>query len=800
MKKVLLTVLLSLCIYNLAVAQLQKSAAIKGVVIDSTINQPLAYVTVGLVDLVSHHQVKSTFTKDNGSFEFTGLAEKPYQVVLVHVGYANKILTVDHLNDGADLGKILLHVTAHQLKDVSVTSVKPLARQDVDRMSYDVQADPESKVLSVLDILRKVPLLSVDAADNIKLQGNTNYRILINGKPSALIARNPADVFRTMPATNIQKIEVITTPPAKYDAEGLAGIINIITKSTIEQGYNGSVNARYSNLFGPGINLNLNAKLGKLGVGGYFGYTRQNTLTNSFLNTTDNYNISYLKQDGSRTSQTNNLYTSTELSYEADTLNLLTASFEYFTGVANFDDAQTLNQQSPIPNYIRNYQTFNDGNNHNGGIGLGANYQLGFKRSKEQLLTVSYKYTSGYNKQFNDVSYLSKTNFADPNYQQYNNSGSKEHTVQLDYVHPLKKWNIEAGAKAIFRKNYSNYSTDTVDFENRYVTDQNLTNDFDYQQNVYSLYNTYQLKLKSWVFKSGLRLEHTTVNAYGNAQVNPYSNLIPSISIQHSFRNSSLNLGYTDRIQRPGIIQLNPFYDRSNPNFRSIGNPDLRPVVSHGMELIYSHNQKGSYSINLNYRFANNTIESVVRSNGLQGISTTTYQNVGKSKRLGVDVDVSYPITSKCTFNLNAELIHAWLRGVYNNDFYNAHGFQGHAFGNVSYRFNNNYRIGASLDFDSRYVLLQGRDNYYLGYSTSASKDFWNKKATFSLNVSNPFNKFRNIDGYIRTPDFYYFNSNQSFARRINLSLNYKFGKLNNGVKKNRRGIHNDDLSSGRGS
>src|ERR1700743_2459251 len=155
-------------------------------------------------------------------------------------------------------------------------------KREGDRISYDVQADPESKALTALDMMRKVPLLSVDANDNIKMKGSSNYKILINGRESALVAKDPSDVLKAMPADNIEKIEVITTPPAKYDAEGLAGIINIITKKNADQGYNGQISGRYNSVYGPGYNFNGSYKQGKLGVSGYFGFGNQKqTVTSS---------------------------------------------------------------------------------------------------------------------------------------------------------------------------------------------------------------------------------------------------------------------------------------------------------------------------------------------------------------------------------------------------------------------------------------------------------------------------------------------------------------------------------------
>jgi outer membrane receptor protein involved in Fe transport len=810
MKKLLLVAIL--CLSALMFAQAQTTpaatATIKGSVIDSVKKEPLSYVTVALIDATTNVPVKSTFTKDDGTFALTGLAIKAYKVSLVNVGFGTKTISLPKPETMNDLGKLLMSAVSGQLKEVNVVAVRPLMKREVDRISYDVQADPENKVITVLDMMRRVPLLSVDATDNIKLQGNTNFKILINGKESALIARNPADIFRAMPASNIERIEVITTPPAKYDAEGLAGIINIITKKDISQGYNGSVNARYSNLWGPGANVNLTFKKGKFGLGGYAGYNKRNNLTTGFSNVNNNFQpdgtpISSLNQEGSNTNTGHHSYGTTELTYEGDSLNLLTGTFEYYRGQNDSERGLFSNFDSDISGVNSNsYRSLNTANSGYRGFGAGLNYQLGFKRNKDQLLTTSYKYNSSKNEQFNDIAFTQRVEFpelANPNYRQYNNSGSKEHTLQLDYVQPFKKLNIEGGAKAIFRNNFSDAYTENQAANASYVVDPNQVNVFDYQQNVYSLYNSYQMKFsEKWVAKGGLRLEHTTVNASG-AVDQKYSNLIPSLSLQRSFKSSSLNIGYTDRIQRPGIWQLNPFVDRSNNTFINVGNPNLRPVVNHSVELTYSNFKKGSFNFGLNYKFANNTVENVTTFDPATGVSVSTYQNVGTNKRLGFDFNANYPITTKLNVNVNSQLVRVWLKGFVNNILFNTSGYQGHTFAGASYKFDNGYRVGANFDYDSRYVMLQGRDNFWLGYSASVSKEFLDKKATISVYASNPFQKFRVIDNTVRTPTSYQLTLNQMYARAVNISFNYKFGKLSGELKKNQRGINNDDVgTSGR--
>jgi hypothetical protein len=805
MKNGLLTLLLSFCVCLYAHAQKASptNCTIKGSVTDSVKKQPLSYVTVALVDGVTNLPVKSTFTNDAGQFTFTGLVLKAYKVTLVNVGYATKTVNLPKPESVNDLGNLLMSAVSGQLKEVKVSAVRPLMKREVDRIAFDVQADPENKVLTVLDMMRKVPLLSVDATDQIKMQGNTNFKILINGKPSALVAKSPSDVFRAMPASNIEKIEVITTPPAKYDAEGLAGIINIITKKGVDQGYNGSINTRYSSLWGPGANLNLTIKKGKFGLAGYAGYNKRNSLTTSYSNLNNNFKedgtpVSTLNQNGDRTNSGNNTYASTELSFEADSLNLITGTVEFYQG-NNYSNANQFSGfESTDIARSNSYRSFNNSDNTYRGLSAGLDYQLGFKRNKDQTLTASYKYNLNKNIQFNDIGFTERVSYEQDNYQQFNNSGAKEHTIQLDYVQPFKKLNFEAGTKAIFRNNYSDSRNDIFNAEaNAYITNPDQGQSFDYQQNVYSAYNSYQYKFNDkWVAKGGARLEHTTVNA--NTVVDQkYSNLIPSLSIQRSFKSSSLNLGYTDRIQRPGIWQLNPFINSQNPQFIEVGNPNLRPVVNHSVELTYSNFKKGSFNFGVNYKFANNTVERITLIDPVTGVSVSTYDNIGSNKRLSADLSINYPITPKFMFNINSQLTHIWLKGYVNGVLYNTKGFQGHGFSGLSYKFDNGYRLGTNFDFDSRSVLLQGRDNYWLGYSVSASKEFWKKNATISVYANTPFQKFRTIDNTIRTPTSYQYSLFNMYARAINISFNYKFGKLGDGVKKSKRGISNDDVSSG---
>lgn len=812
MKHFLLTLI---CCYIsiLAIAQAPNTAnvTIKGVVIDSAVNKPLGYVTVMLQDAGTKASVKSTLTKNDGSFELNAPDGKTYQLAVASIGLASKVLPVKHGGTVFDAGKIYMSASSKQLNEVSITAVRPVMKQEVDRLSYDVQADPESKAISALDMMRKVPLLSVDGDDKIKLKGSGNYKILINGKESALMAKNPSDVLKSMPATNIEKIEVITTPPAKYDAEGLSGIINIITKKNADQGYNGSINSRYNSIWGPGFNLNGTVKQGKFGLAGYAGFGHQNLNNNYFTNTQNQFaqNTTIL-QKGTGTFGGNYRYGDFELSYEIDSLNLLTGSVEIFQGEFVQDNDLISAQTNRNAALTQGYHQLTDGYNHDRGFDAALNYQIGFKKHKDELLTLSYKYSYSPGTQFADNLFTDRVNYGQqiqPDFKQYNKAGNKEHTLQLDYAYPLKTISIETGAKAILRKNFSDFRREDRDsVTNDYLVNTGQTNVFDYQQNVYSVYNSYQLKFSKWTGKGGLRLEHTQVSAdfSGTPLDKGYNNLIPSVSIQRSLKSSSISLGFTQRIQRPGIYQLNPFIDRSNPKFLNTGNPDLSPELNNTFELTYSNFSKGSINASLSYAFSNNAIQNVTSisidstANGKRDtVTTTTYQNLGSNRSLGLNINTNYSITKRFTINLNARLTHVWLKGTYNGQFYKNDGYTGNAFANLAYKFDSGYRFGIDAGYFSGDVTLQGKNGHGIFSSYVVGKEFLKKTLTISLVANNPYSKYRIYKSYTNTPAFSQSSVYQNPYRNFAIRVNYKFGKLSSDIKKNQRGINNDDTKGG---
>ncbi len=810
MKTLFLTTLLACVLFHAGAQTLSSTIQLKGTVTDLSTGKPLAFATLVLQNAKTSKPVKNFLSKDDGSFEISVSDSLDYQLVIAFTGYENKSLPLTR--GQSHLGQISLKPADRQMKEVSVVAVRPLIKRDLDGITYDVSADPETQSLSALDMMRKVPLLSVDGSDNIRLKGQANYKILINGKESALMVKNPSDVLRSMPATNIERIEVITTPPAKYDAEGLAGIINIITKKKLDEGYNIGVNGRLNSVWGPGINLNGTYKQGKFGFSGYMGYNVRHSQTNA-LGGQQNFfsDNSSLQQNGFSTAEAHNTYGDAELSYEFDSLNLLTGSLEFYRGNYSQDGNQLSNAFNGDQSLIQAYRILSGASNDFAGLDASLNYQLGFKKDKNRLLTVSYKYSySPYTQNINNT--ITDTfNYSLPNYKQYNQSGSKEHTVQVDYVHPFKLVNLEAGAKTILRKNFSNFESSSYDEATKdYEINPTQTNDFNYDQNIYSIYNSYSAKWKKWNAKAGLRLEHTTVRAdfiSSSGTVNQdYNNLIPSLSLQWNLTGSNISLGYTDRISRPGISQLNPFVDYSNPNFINTGNPNLQAEVNHNFELNYSLFSKNSLTAGVSYSFSNNAIQTVSRLQTINSgaatdtVTVTTYENLGTNKTLGLNLNWTLSSIKDLSVSLNTQLSHVWLKGTYNGQFYRNDGYTGNAFLNAGYKFGKGFRVGFDAGYFSGDVNLQGQTSPFIFNSYTVSKTFLNKRLTLTAVMNNPYSRFYTFKSTTVTPDFYQSSYNDIFYRSFALRFNFKFGKLNSDIKKNQRGINNDDKKAGKSS
>jgi hypothetical protein len=803
MKKLLLLRYFSLFVGLVLIAGVTRAQlSVRGMVLDSLNKEPLAFGTISLKNSSTGQPVKSGLTGKDGSFELKAVPHQSLQLVLTFTGYQNKVIDLNGKSGAIELGHIRLLPVSGKLKEVTVTAARPLLKREVDRLSYDVQADPDNKTFNTLDMLRKVPLLSVDGYEKIRLKGSASFKILVNGKESPMTAHNPEEALRSMPAISVERIEVITTPPAKYDGEGLAGIINIITKRNTDEGYNVNSNVRYNSIFGPVANTSLTVKQGKFGVTGFVSYSYRAKLTNPLGSVRETYLPvrSTLTQEGEEISgQGRHVENIVKLSYDIDTLNLLTASYvNYFE--KNINQLDQLSAERDAGGLLtQQYKFFEDGYSRNNNTSAELNFQHGFKRSKQQLITFAYKFDHSDYAENRQVQFSDQVNYGGPDYRQPSRTGTQEHTAQLDYAQPLQQIILESGVKAIFRDNQSDYAYNELN-STAYVPVPAFGNQFTYQQKVYSAYTSGQLTTASYVAKAGLRLEQTRVaaNFASSAQSisKVYSSLLPSFSVQRNFKNWNLTLGAANRLMRPNIWDLNPFVDRSNPKFLTTGNPELHPIIMHVFELNYTNLKQHNITAGLSYQVTNNNIENV-RTILPDTVTFRQPKNLGKLRYLTLNAGINMNLSKQWQLNTNGQVNYVTIKGKDNGILMQNRGFQGNLSLDSSYQFNAGWRVSTNVSYNTGYVEFQGNSNYYFYSSFRLSKEMPGKKLLFTLTANNPYSSRVTLHGTGFSPEFYRNEYYTDYYRTIAVSINYKFGHLSSDIKKSQHTIRNDDLRGG---
>ncbi len=788
-------------------SQERNTLRISATVTDSLTQKPLEKITISLFD-VQGKAVQNTVSKTDGKFLFSGLSASIYKLAIQGVGFKPVDLTI-RLKADTNLGTIMLKADTKNLKEVLVVSARPLIQQKPGKLIYDMQADPESKAKSLLDMLHKIPFITVDAQDNVYLKGSTSFKVFINGKPSSMMDNNLIAVLRTMPASSIQRIEVITNPPAKYDAEGIGGIINIITIKNADAGFRGNLNVseRFPN-GGPNAGGGFTIKQGKFGVNVYAGAGVYDNPQTNFSNTQQSFGSAptLLNQNGYKHSNSQNGYLGTELSYEIDSLHLLSGGFSY-NGYHNDGSSYQTSLLSGAAGILQGYNISNDNNGHGSGGDLSVNYQIGFKADKNRLLTFSYRYAGYHNDAFSGLLLSNQINYPMPDYQQPNSSNISEHTMQADLVYPVKKVMIEAGLKAILRSDNTDYQYLELDSaSHQYEPVPALSDQFYYSQDVFSAYNSYQLSLGKWNINAGLRAEETEINAHFLSTatvISPnYLNIVPSLAINHPLGSGSINLAFNQRVQRPGINRLNPFVDKSNPNFIVTGNPALQPNTVNVTQLSYSSGNSGKVSVFLatDYIFVHNMALEVTTFDPATQITTATYQNTGRGSGVDLIANLNYNVSHHYSISFSTNSTRFLLSGMSGNSIVYLHRWMTMEELNNTLRLDKGWSFNASVRYNSSQpTSIQGYTNAYFTSSFGMNKEIVKSKLYFAMSVNNPLTKFRDVVNTTNGPDFLQTNINQTYFRSASVSLNYNFGKLNSELKKNRKGINNNDVNNNQG-
>ncbi|WP_234795024.1 TonB-dependent receptor domain-containing protein [Hymenobacter arizonensis] len=816
-----------------AAAPRTSAGRITGTIVEPGTNKPVSYATVAVLDAAGK-VVNGGAAGDDGTFVLTGIPAGTYTVQFSFIGYKNEERTgvVVPAGESVSLGSVTMAVAAQKLGEVVVVAQKPLIEEKVDRTVYNAENDQTARGGDATDVLRRVPLLSVDLDGNVSLRGSSNLRVLINNKPSAIAASSIADALRQIPAEQIKSVEVITSPSAKYDAEGTGGIINIITKTNTLRGgtlgINTSLGTRNSNL-----NLNSSYRTGKMGftfnAGGRARYNTPGSFENeqtTFSPTDQSIRTSTLQRAETRQNEGGGR-AALGWDYDINKQNALQASLTYgLRAGTNLQDRLTRVNLLPSPNQTLDVRDVNVRDRSNS-VDASLNFTHLFEKPQQEFSILTLYSRNDRQNDFTN-SILDRNSFnTTSRLRNENPSANEEFTVQADYQSPTgKNQLLEFGAKDILRRVSSDFALFTAPGANgefSRVTGAAVNNGFTYDQNVASAYATYTLGLpKNITLKPGLRYEYTTITANFNngdrpAPVPNYGAFIPSVNLSRRMENGNVvKASYNRRLQRPSLQFLNPALQFSNPLIVTEGNPGLDPEFTNNFELGYSTLVK---KVNLSFSaFSRNTtgaIQSVrqtlsdadrTRINAqlppesplAPGAQLINFQNIGEENAYGGNVFASLN-GKKLNVNTGFDVFYAVLRNNVTDRLYNAsnQGFvaSGRLFG--SYKMTDVWGLQGFAFYRGRQVQLQGEQSGFGFYGMSVQREFANKKGSFGLGARNFLTRAIRIENEIRTPLLAQNSLIESRNLSFQLDFSYRIGQLSADQRpRRRRGISNDDLKS----
>ena len=831
--KVKCTLLLLLIVLCMPVTAQKTSSKfhLKGILIDSLTKAGEPYATIYVTRKDSTAKpVKMLLTDNKGRFDTDVEGTGDFNVTLSSVGREPVVrhISVSDSAKTVDLGTICVHQAAKELEGVEIVAQKPLVKADIDKIAYNIQDDPDSKSSSVIEMLRKVPLVTVDGTDKIKVNGSSSFKVFVNGKPNTLMTNNPSEVLKSMPANSVKKIEVITNPGPKYDAEGIGGILNIVTEGRGMEGYTVTLSANASN-HDAGTGVFATVQKGKLTVSTNYNFSYSDsprstsgttvTTTSGISAASSNVNTT-AEATGHGTFHQGNL----EASYDIDTLRLVSMTLGMWGGGYHSNGSTSTIASSPLSGAeLYRYGTAQNNKSTYYSVEGSIDYQRLF-HVKERMFTFSYKLSTSPNT--SDAYYIYNDKNAATDWQDFirrmtdqHNDGSQnstEQTFQADYTTPYKKIHtLQTGVKYILRNNRSENDRYNMADGGEYTFDEDHSTHYKHTNDIFAAYIGYALNVKKISARLGLRYEHTLQDVkyllgHGDDFSKNFDDLVPSASIGYKLSDlSNINLSYNMRIYRPGIWYLNPYIDDSDPTNISQGNSNLSSEKNHSFTFTYnSFTQKLTVNLSMRYAFTNNSIEdyaSMVIDNTIDGLRNptgksvmySTYRNIGSSRGATMSGYVNW---NPCTDTR----IYANLYGGYSymddgRDLRND-GWMVFAYGGIQQTLTHNWQISASGYYQSPWIMLQGKSASYYDYSVSVVKTFMKKRLSISAFANNFFNKYKKSTNETSSTNFTQSSWNRYEHQRFGVSVSFRIGELNASVKKAEHTISNDDVKSGGGN
>ncbi|GAB3887375.1 TonB-dependent receptor [Spirosoma agri] len=792
---------------------------ITGLLVDSTSGKPVEFATIALINTKTNKPIDGTTSDAKGNFSMTKLAPGNYRLQYSFIGYKNKDSQAFTIDKGTvlNMGSVKLPADIRTLNEVVVTGQAALIEEKVDRLVFNADKDMTSKGGDASDVLKRVPMLSVDLDGNVSLRGSQNIRVLINNKPSTIVASSVADALKQIPADMIKTVEVITSPSAKYDAEGAAGIINIVTKKITLHGLTLNVDAG-AGLRASNLGLNGSYRQGKLGISlGGFGRAMYNRASSTLDQTT------LVGTQQQRTSQQTTAFDKPvfgqyTLGFDYDLAKNQSLSANVRYGTRNF-----VQQQQQFTNtYSGNASSLDsllsmtnrdvDRKDLSNSVDMNLDYVRTFKPQQEWSISTQYSRTGLTNNFYADL--LGQTGELLGRQQNLNNNTNKELTFQTDYQTPIKKNQLlEFGGKAIMRQVDSRYQYLIGSSTGSLLNDpNNLPGSLAYSQNIGAGYISYTYVTPSkFTFKVGTRYEHTGITANQVTEqstskplnIPSYSNLVPSVNVSKSLKGgTTLKAGYNRRIQRPGLQQLNPNVNAANPQMIMVGNPNLSPELTDNVELSMSSTIKKTYiNAALFGRLTNNAITQIrIPSDSIAGAIITTYQNIGVQRTVGANIFFNTSITSKWSVNGGLDSYYVYMQGL-------TQGADGKSItisntgvslgGRLMSQLQMNKGWSAQLFsfFRGPSPQLQGTMGSFYMYSLGVRKDLASKRGSIGLAAENFVGNGVIMRTTLNTPVLSQVNVNHLYNSNLKLTFTYRIGKMTFEDKPRKsRSVSNDDV------
>lgn len=775
------------------------AVTVTGRVVDASTQQPIEFVTVSIVNPTSKKTVGGALTNETGVFNISNINNGTYELRISFVGYEPYFSELKVNNMEITLGNILLKENTKELKEVQVIGQGTQMRFDIDKKVFSVDQNIAAAGGSATDVLENIPAIEVDNDGNVSLRNNESVEIWINGKPSGLTADNRAQILQQMPAENLESIEVMTNPSAKFNPEGTAGIINLVMKKNRKAGYYGSLSAGTMIERGkPGYNLgaSINYNVGRFDMYANIGYRSMNSQGTGFTDRL-NYNngdTTQLLQNSKNGFTMGGTFFRAGVDYHIDNKNTIGIGGMGHMGTPTMDtETSYLLKHRATNTDLRDYYRINKGSHEHKGSNFNIYHKIDFDKNGSNLMTnfIYSQHTNLSMQRYQQEDKLIPSNRQDRDQIADENSSGFE--AKSDFTWKFTDNNrLELGWSSRWNERLSEATA--FDFLlnspiNAYY------NKFDYDEQIHALYGTYGTRINNFSAQAGLRgeyfLSHSTTTPAPSPDSkqpieNKYFQLFPSVYLAYSLpKNQEIQLNYTRRIDRPRGRMINSFRDYSDSTNISYGNPALRPEITSAFELNYIKTwDNHTLSSSLFYRFNDDDIErvSLVRNGQME----STYMNLTKEHDFGMELISRNKLFRILNLTSTLNMYYNRLKGsTYQDPFRDDVKFELPELESFSWdarvmanmMFSPTFSGQVTGNYRSSELLAQGER--YARYSVDAGlrKTFFDRKLSLNLNVRDIFNT-RGFKGTTWGEGFYQYSENQRRGRMFGLTLTYNFGNM----------------------